>query len=115
VRERDPDGGGRARSRERGVRVAETTTASGRSASTTLRTAGVSASTSAVRRSSRCAGLRQPELLEEDLRELGVPVLARVDDDLVDVRLAERHESGADLTNCGRLPDDGQDAHRAPA
>ena len=33
-------------------------------------------------------GLAQPELVEEDLRQLAVVVLARVNDGLVDTRLA---------------------------
>ena len=48
--------------------------------------------------------LRQPELLEEDLGELPVPVLSGVQHDLLDPGLAQRHRTGPDLMNCGRLP-----------
>ena len=48
--------------------------------------------------------LAEPELLEEDLRHRGVPVLSGVHDDLLDPGRASAAESGADLMNCGRLP-----------
>ena len=60
-------------------------------------------------------GLREPELLEEDLRELGVPMLAGVDDDFLDPRLAERHRERRRLDELRPVPYDGEDAHRAPA
>ena len=34
-------------------------------------------------------GLGEPELVEEDLGELAIPVLARVEDDLLDPGLAQ--------------------------
>ncbi len=60
-------------------------------------------------------GLGQAELLEEDPRELVVPVLAGVDDDLVDPRLAQRHRERGRLDELRPVADDGEDAHRAPA
>ena len=67
-----------------------TTTASGASASTTARIVGVSESTSAVLEVEAVGGVVQPELVDEDLRQLVVPVLPGVDDDLVDPSLPER-------------------------
>ena len=48
-------------------------------------------------------GAREAQLVEEDLRELVVVVLAGVDHHLV-AGLAQRLETAAALTNCGRLP-----------
>ena len=49
-------------------------------------------------------GPRQPELVEEDLGELGVVVLARVDEHLLGRLRAGGPETAAALTNCGRFP-----------
>ena len=56
--------------------------------------------------------LGQAELLEEDLRELVVPVLARVDDDLVDPRLPQRDGERRGLDELRPVADDGEEAHR---
>jgi len=58
-------------------------------------------------------GLVQPELVDEDLRQLVVPVLTRVDDDLVDPCLAKRHGQRRRLDELWTVADDGQNAHRA--
>ena len=50
------------------------------------------------------ARLRQPELVVEDVGELGVPVLPGVQPDLLDPRGGERGRERADLMNCGRFP-----------
>jgi hypothetical protein len=55
--------------------------------------------------------LRDPQLLEEDLRHLLVPVLSGVDDDLVDSSLPERGREGSRLDELGPVPDHGEDAH----
>ena len=57
-------------------------------------------------------GLREAELVEEDLRQLGVVVLARVQDALVDARLAERERQRSRLHELRAVPDDGEDLHR---
>ena len=57
--------------------------------------------------------LREAELVEEDLRHLGVPVLPRVQHDLVDPRLAERHRERRRLDELGPVPDDGEDFRTA--
>ena len=46
----------------------------------------------------------EPELVEEDCRELAVVMLARVQHDLLDAALAQSERERADFTNCGRLP-----------
>ena len=51
----------------------------------------------------RSAGA-QAELLEEDLREVGVVVLAGVDEHVVAQRPSSARATGAALMNCGRLP-----------
>ena len=53
--------------------------------------------------------LRDAQLVEEDLRHRGVPVLARVQDDLVDPRRAERHRERRRLDELGPVPDHGED------
>ena len=55
-------------------------------------------------RSSRCSGRGSAELVEEDLRELVVVVLARVDEHLVARPSRRRSETAAALMNCGRFP-----------
>ena len=57
--------------------------------------------------------LVQPELVDEDLRQLVVPVLPRVHDDLVDRRLSERHGERRRLDELRAVADDGEHAHRA--
>ena len=56
-------------------------------------------------------GLRQAELVEEDLRELVVPVLPRVDDHLVDPRRAQRLGERRRLDELRPVADDGEDLH----
>ena len=56
--------------------------------------------------------LRQVELLEEHLRELAVPVLAGVEDDLLDPALAQRDRERPRLHELRPVPDDGEDLHR---
>ena len=73
---------------------------------------GVSSSTSAVRRSSRRSGSSQPELVEEHGRQLRVPVLAGVHDDLVDPCLAQRERERRRLDELRPVPDDGEKPHR---
>ena len=51
------------------------------------------------------------ELLEEDGGELVVPVLPRVDDDLVEARLAQGDREGRRLHELRPVADDGQDPH----
>ena len=115
VRERDPDGGRRPRSGERGVRVAEDDDGVGPLRLDDPANGGRQRLDVGRAEVEPVRGLRQPQLLEEDLRELGVPVLAGVDDDLVDARLAERHRERGRLDELRPVADDGQDAHRAPA
>ncbi len=57
--------------------------------------------------------LRQPELREEHRRERCVPVLARVEHDLVDPRLAQRDGHGPRLDELRPVPDHGQRFHPA--
>ena len=59
------------------------------------------------------ARFRQAELLDEDVRELAVVVLPRVDDDLVDARGLERNGERGGLDELWPVPDDGEDLHRA--
>ena len=47
---------------------------------------------------------RDAQLVEEEVGELGVVVLAAVHQHLVDPRAQGARESGAAFTNCGRLP-----------
>ena len=56
-------------------------------------------------------GLRQAELVDEDLRELVVPVLARMDDDLVDPGLAQGDGERRRLDELRPVADDGEDSH----
>jgi hypothetical protein len=55
--------------------------------------------------------LGQFELLVEDVRELGIPVLAGVEADLLDAGLAESCAHGARLDELRTVADDGQDFH----
>ena len=55
--------------------------------------------------------LREPELIEEHLRHDVVPVLARVEDDLLDSRLAERSRDRHRLDELWAVPHDGEDLH----
>ncbi len=57
--------------------------------------------------------LVEPELVDEDLRQLVVPVLPRMHDDLVDPRLPERHGERRRLDELRAVADDGEHAHRA--
>ncbi len=57
--------------------------------------------------------LVQPELVDEDLRQLVVPVLAGMDDDLVDPGLVERDGERRRLDELRPVADDGHHAHRA--
>ena len=57
------------------------------------------------------ARLGEPELLDEDLRERVVVVLARVDDDLVDPQHEERDGERRGLHELRTVPDDGEDFH----
>ena len=82
----------------------KTSTQSGRSASIASRIAGRHRARVGGAQVEPVARLGEAELVEEDLRELAVVVLPRVQHDLVDPRLPERSESGADLMNCGRFP-----------
>ncbi len=58
-------------------------------------------------------GLVEAELVDEDLRELVVPVLPGVDNDLVDPGIAQRDGERRRLDELRPVADDGQDAHRA--
>ena len=51
-------------------------------------------------------GLRELELLEENLRQLGVVVLPGVERDLVDSPLSERDREGRGLDELGPVSDD---------
>ena len=115
VRERDPGGGGRPRSGERGVRVAEDEDGVGPLGVDDAAHGGRQRLDVGRAEVEPVRGLRQPELLEEDLRELVVPMLAGVDDDFLDLRLAERHRERRRLDELRPVPYDGEDAHRAPA
>ena len=55
--------------------------------------------------------LGEPELVDEDLGELVVPVLAGMDDDLLDPRVAKRLGQGRRLDELRAVADDGEDAH----
>src|SRR5207244_6905753 len=57
-------------------------------------------------------GLREPELVEEDLRQLPVPVLAGVEHDLVEAALAERDRERRRFDELRPVPDNGEDLHR---
>ena len=59
------------------------------------------------------ARLGQPELLEEDLRELAVLVLSRVHDDLLDALLAQRHRERRGLDELRPVADDREHLHGA--
>ena len=59
----------------------------------------------------RHGGLARAELLEEHRRERGVPVLARVHDDLLDPRRAERDRERRRLDELRPVADDGQQPH----
>ncbi len=115
VRQRDPRGGGRPRSGERGVRVAEDDDGVGPLRLDDAANGGRQRLDVGRAEVEPVRGLRQSQLLEEDLRELGVPVLAGVDDDFLDPRLAERHRERRRLDELRPVADDGEDAHRAPA
>ena len=58
------------------------------------------------------ARLREPELLEEHLRQLAIPVLARVQHHLVEPRLAQRDGERPRLDELRAVADDGEDLHR---
>ena len=58
------------------------------------------------------SGLIQPELLEEDLRELAVEVLPRVDDDLVDPLGAQRDRERCALDELRPVAGDGEELQR---
>ena len=77
------------------------------------RSAASIVATSEVRRSSATSGSASAELLEEHGRERRVPVLARVHDDLLESRLAERHRERRRLDELGPVPDDRQQPHRS--
>ena len=53
----------------------------------------------------------QPQLLEEDLRELGVVVLPGMEHDLVDTALSQRDRSGRRLDELRSVSDHGEDLH----
>ena len=55
--------------------------------------------------------LAEPELVEEDLRQLGVVVLPRVQEDLLDSGVSKCEREGRRLDELGPVSDDGQDAH----
>ncbi len=57
------------------------------------------------------ARLRQPELLVEDVGEVGVPVLPGVEADLLDPRRRERGRERAGLDELRPVADDGEDFH----
>src|SRR5437870_2965752 len=61
------------------------------------------------------AGLRQLELLVEDVGELGIPVLAGVEADLLDARVAQRGAHGTGLDELRTVPDDREDLHGGEA
>ena len=52
------------------------------------------------------ARLRQPQLVEEDLRQLGVVVLARMQDDLFDSVIAKGHGERGRLDKLRAVSDD---------
>ena len=56
-------------------------------------------------------GRREAELVEEDLRELGVVVLPGVDDNLLETALAERDRERSRLDELRAVADDGEDPH----
>ena len=115
VRDPDPAGSRRPCARERRVRVPEhedDVRPLGVDDPTQRRRQGVDvrgAEVEAIRR------LREGELLEEDRRKLVVPVLARVDDDLVDPSVTERHRQRRRLHELRTVADDGEDLHGRPA
>ena len=59
------------------------------------------------------ARLREPELVEEDLRHDVEPVLPRVQDDLVEACLAHRRGQRRGLDELRPVADDGEDLHGA--
>ena len=104
VRERHRRLGRGARAGEGRVRVSVDEHEIGRLALEDNAIAGCISSGSAVLEIEPVAAARQAELLEEDVGELAVVVLAGVDDDLVDPASRSATESGAALMNCGRFP-----------
>jgi hypothetical protein len=58
-------------------------------------------------------GRLELELGEEDCRELGVVVLARVHDDLLHPALAQREREWGRLHELRSVADDGKDSHAA--
>ncbi len=90
-----------------------TRTSPGRSASMTARIGAVIAVDVGGAQVEPVRGLREPELVEEDLGELVVPVLARVDDDLLDPGLAQGHAERRGLDELRPVADDGEDALHA--
>ncbi len=57
--------------------------------------------------------LAEAQLVEEDLRHLGVPVLARVQDDLLDSRVPQRQGKRSRLDELRAVADDREDLHPA--
>ena len=57
------------------------------------------------------ARLGEAELVEEDLRQRVVPVLPRVEDDLVDPGVAQRGGERSGLDELRAVADDGEDLH----
>jgi hypothetical protein len=115
VRQRDAGRHGRPCSRERGVRVA-----------VHEHEAGILVADERLDRARHRLGvsrlevepvlrLREPELLEEHLRELAVVVLARVEYDLVDGGRPQRLRQGRALDELRAVAHDGDDSHRGQA
>ena len=82
----------------------KTSTQSGRSRSSASRIPAASPPGRRCAGRAGSAGSGSPSSSKKTCRQLGVPVLPRVEDDLLDPRVAQRLETGADLMNCGRLP-----------
>jgi hypothetical protein len=115
VRDREPRLGGRERAGERRVRVAvdedcsrllvERGALDSREHARDLFRVAAGAGFEPVR------GRPEPELVEEDLRELRIVVLARVEHDFLDAALLERERQRSRLHELRPVPDDGKDFH----
>ena len=110
VRDRDALGDGGPRSRERRVRVAEDDDAVGTVRVDLLLETGTHP-IDIGRSEVEVDRFGQPELVEEDLRELGIVVLARMDDDLLDAGIPERDRERRRLDELRPVSDNREDAH----
>ena len=101
----------RTRTRERRVRVAEDEDGVRPRLRDRRRRAGAASRRRRPFAASSSIGSAEAELVEEHLRELGVVVLARVDDDLLDPRVAKRDRERRRLDELGPVADNGEDTH----